>query len=270
MSRQGVQDNIPKWFNASEQLELGASCLILGSRHTGKSVLQWDLLSHLAGQFDYGLAVTPTDDTREQLMKAMPECLIRKDEVEFIDSLMTMMDETNITRKYRGKEKKQAILILDDTAYNKPLMRSNTLSEMMMNGRHLQITVIMTLQYLKTVEPSSRKNSDYVFIRQEGDLDVRKDIHRSWFGSIPMKEFERIFDYCTQGYGVLVRDSRMAVKHPKDWRKWVFRYCARPPEKIPPFQLLKSNFSLLGNVCATTREYRMGYSATKQINEEED
>jgi hypothetical protein len=264
-------ENIPKWFNPKLKLELGVSCMILGSRHTGKSVLQYDLLSNLAGKFDFGMAITPTEDTREQFATFMPEALIRDCDSENISTLMDLMDNVNMQRKYRGKQPKNAILILDDTAFDEKLMRSQEVTKMAMNGRHQLVTVVMTLQYLKTVKPASRKNVDFVFIRQEGDTDVRNDIRKSWFGSLTKKEFDRIFDYCTEGYGVIVRDSRMAVMHPKDWKKWIFRYVAQPIESIPKFQLFKGNCMLLGQTCTTTRAYRMGFGdrAPEDIPEEE-
>lgn len=223
--------------------------MILGRRHAGKSNLQWDLLSQMSDWFDFGMALTPTEESFMQLAKCMPSALIREESPELVELLMAVMDGVNATRRKEGKPIKNAYLVLDDTAYNEAFMRHKSIQKLMFNGRHKKITCIWTMQYLKTVKPSTRNNADFIFIRYEGDKKIRTEIYQTWFSQLERKHFDQIFDEMTKDYGCLVLDSR-ALVNSRDWRDSIFWFRARRIEKVPNFQLCNKNFQLLGKTCS--------------------
>lgn len=230
------------------RLEPGASIMIIGQRHTGKSVLQWDLLSHMQDWFSFGLALTPTESSRERLVQCLPVGLVQRQSPEKIENMMSMMDKINRKRARKGQVPKNACLICDDTAFDEAFMRSKAMVEMAMNGRHKKLTYIATLQYIKSVKPAARNNMDFVFIRYEGDLKIRKEIRESWFGALSKKDFDEIFDKATENYGCLVLDSR-ARANSRDWRDYIFWYRARVPEDIPAFRLCKVQMDMIDKSC---------------------
>lgn len=239
----------PRFLNVKEKIKPGCSIMILGRRHSGKSCLLWDLLSQMDEWFDFGLALTPTEETFLQLSQCMPSPLIREEDPDLIELLMEVMDSVNGSRRKEGKKTKNAFLVLDDTAYNETFMRHKNIQNLMFNGRHKRITCLWTMQYLKTVKPSTRNNADFIFVRYEGDKKIRKEIYDSWFSHLERKHFDQMFDEMTKDYGCLVLDSR-ALVNSRDWRDSIFWFRARPIEKVPPFQLCNRNFQLLGKTCA--------------------
>ena len=53
--------------------------MIVGRRGTGKSVLQRDIMRHLSDRVDWGIAMTPTEDTVSVYSEHMPEsCIYRE------------------------------------------------------------------------------------------------------------------------------------------------------------------------------------------------
>jgi hypothetical protein len=238
----------PKFLNVREKIKPGSSIMILGRRHSGKSNLQWALLSHMAGWFDFGMGLTPTEESFIQLSKCMPSPLIREEDPDLVELIMEVMDSVNGTMRKEGRPLKKAFLVLDDTAYNETFMRHKSIQKLMFNGRHKEITVLWTMQYLKTVKPSTRNNADFIFVRYEGDAKIRTEIYQSWFSHIPRKQFNAMFDEMTKDYGCLVLDTR-ALVNSRDWRESIFWYRAPPIEKVPTFQLCNKNFQLLGKTC---------------------
>lgn len=239
----------PKFLNVKEKIKPGCSIMILGRRHSGKSNLQWELLSHMEGWFDFGLALTPTEESFLQLSGCMPSALIREEDPQLVQLLIEVMDSVNGTRKKKGKPVKNAFLVLDDTAYNETFMRHPIIQKLMFNGRHKKITVLWTMQYLKTVKPSTRNNTDFIFVRYEGDKKIRTEIYNTWFSQLTRAHFDQMFDECTKNYGCLVLDSR-ALVNSRDWRDSIFWFRARCIENVPKFQICNRNFQLLGKTCS--------------------
>lgn len=244
MSRFGT-----KFFDVG-RIKRGSSIMILGPRHSGKSVLQRYLLSRMRGWYDFGLALTPTLSSAEEFKKIMPAAFVRRQTPEQVSEMIEFMTKLNKARGKHGRDPKHAFLVCDDTAYDAKFMKSTGMLEMAQNGRHANITPIQTLQYLKNIPPAGRGNMDFIFVRYEGDLDVRKQIRKSWFSMLSPKEFDEVFDEATQNYGVLVRDSR-AASNTRDWRECYFRFRAPAPEDIPPFQLCKKSYTVLSKFCTT-------------------
>ena len=50
--------------------------IIVGKRGTGKSVMQRDLMYHLSGKVDFGLAMTPTEESADMFRQHMPDSWI--------------------------------------------------------------------------------------------------------------------------------------------------------------------------------------------------
>lgn len=54
-----------------------------------------------------------------------------------------------------------------------------------MNGRHLNILTLITMQYALGVPPNLRTNIDYVFILRENIYANRKRIYEQYAGMFP-------------------------------------------------------------------------------------
>jgi len=101
-----------------------------------------------------------------------------------------------------------------------------------MNGRHLDMMTIITMQYPLGITPNLRTNVDFVFILRENILGNRRRIYENYAGMFPTFEmFCDFMDQCTENYEGLVICNNVSSNKLDDQ---VFWYKA---SEHPPFRL---------------------------------
>jgi hypothetical protein len=74
-----------------------------------------------------------------------------------------------------------------------------------MNGRHVDLSTMITMQYPLGITPNLRTNVDFVFILRENILGNRRRIYENYAGMFPSFEmFCQFMDQCTENYECLV------------------------------------------------------------------
>jgi hypothetical protein len=179
--------------------------LIIGTRGSGKSVLLKDLLYKTRGSFEYGLAMTATHSSAETLRQVFPPSLIYENGYDFDKaSLLLSQAKENVKN---GKDR-AGLLLLDDVAFQDKVMKSDTMKELHLNGRHAKITLMSTTQYCLTVSPLLRANIDYVCVMADNVIANRKRLHQFFFGCFEtFQQFDIVFKAVTKDYGCLVLDN---------------------------------------------------------------
>jgi hypothetical protein len=77
-----------------------------------------------------------------------------------------------------------------------------------MNGRHVGITFLITMQYMLGIPPSLRTNVDYIFICRENKVTMKKKLYDHYAGMFPdYNMFSQVLAECTKDYGCLVIDN---------------------------------------------------------------
>jgi hypothetical protein len=237
-----------EYFDMEDQLMPGLTALIIGKRCSGKSILLFDIMARMQGWFNYGLALSPTQSSRQKFAACMPNLMIDKQSPEKLKEYVALVNREYDRATARDVAPKKTYLVCDDTAYDDKFMRCVTLSEIFLNGRNFGTTCVLVLQYLMKVGPDLRGNADFVFVFWDGNNKNQDKIHEFWFGNMPKKTFKKVFAECTKDYGVLVMDVRRAATS-RDWHDCVFWYKARLPEEIPPFTMCDQDFFRLSEYC---------------------
>jgi len=125
------------------------------------------------------------------------------------------------------------VVILEDQMFATSLGRDQMLRQVLMNGRHYGITLLITMQYTKGLPPDMREQVDYVFCLQQKNAVMRKRLYDDWFGVFPdFPTFESTFLQCTDNYGCLVMDQTARTAKIQDN---VFYY--RAPAVIEPYKM---------------------------------
>ena len=97
-------------------------------------------------------------------------------------------------------------------------------------GRHYQLTFILSMQYSLGIQPELRSNFDYVFLLGEDFINNRKKLYEHYAGMFPSRElFDQVFLQVTDDYGVMVINNRLRSN---DIRKKVFWYKAKKKENL--------------------------------------
>ena len=84
-------------------------------------------------------------------------------------------------------------IILDDVTADKKFSHSQELKDLLSNGRHYHITLIICCQYLKQLPPEVRTNFDYIFMLHNGK-NVRKLLHTEYLSEPDYDVFTQIFE----------------------------------------------------------------------------
>jgi ABC-type dipeptide/oligopeptide/nickel transport system ATPase component len=178
--------------------------LIVGKRGTGKSTLLKDILYHVRKRVDTGFAMSPTQDTIRMFEDCMPKSHIYNEY-----SLETVRNMINSLESLQEQGKNREVcLAIDDCMFDKGIMKTREMREIHMNGRHLGLWFINSVQYLMDLGPDLRSQIDYIFALKENVISNRQKLHKYFFGIFEKyEEFSLVMDKCTNNHECLVLDN---------------------------------------------------------------
>ena len=144
--------------------------IIYGSRFTGKSILISNLikdfyLEHNA--FGSYIILTPTShDKAWNVIRSRKKFhILNKCTDDLLFDLMETQEAAIAERNC-----KHVLRVIDDFACQGKGLKA--LEEIAIRGRHLKLTVIITLQYVKLLPPAVRRNANGVVLFKMGDDEI--------------------------------------------------------------------------------------------------
>ena len=215
--------------------------VIIGKKDTGKSFLVRDVLFQTQRHFPVGTVISATEAANEFFQTMVPSKFIHdKYRPEIVQNVIkrqaTIKSKRNTDKQSRGGSSNvdpRAFLILDDCLYDaKSWINEESTRFVFMNGRHIDLMTIITMQYPLGITPNLRTNVDFVFILRENILGNRRRIYENYAGMFPTFEmFCSFMDQCTENYECLVICNNVSSNKLEDQ---VFWYKAT---EHPPFRL---------------------------------
>ena len=209
--------------------------LLIGKKDTGKSFLVRDILHHTQDCYPIGTVISGTEVANEFFQHMVPSKLIHdkyKPEIviNVVKRQLALKQQRNHTKSTTMDPR--AFLILDDCLFDDTWIRQESTRYVFMNGRHVDLTTMITMQYPLGVPPSLRTNVDFVFILRENIIGNRKRIYENYAGMFPTFDmFCQFMDQCTENYECLVICNSSSSNKLEDQ---VFWYKA---SDHPPFRL---------------------------------
>ena len=115
---------------------------------------------------------------------------------------MQRLIKINVGKK--DNEAAHILLILDDCVSDTNFHQSPSFKKIIIRGRHINIAIILTFQYLNLIPPTARSNLDTLFVGQMNKQSI--DLLMSEFisGDISKEEFIKMYNRCTKDYNFLV------------------------------------------------------------------
>lgn len=201
--------------------------LFIGKRNTGKSFLLRDVLyNHKT--MPIGMVISPTETANHFFENFIPNMLIHEqyaaNTVErFVNRQKTIAEQCTIDKKKYGRSDldPRAFLILDDCLYDKSWPNDKNIRYLFMNGRHVKVFLLITMQYPLGVPPQLRANVDYVFILRENQIKQQQRIYEQYAGMFHNFEaFSTVMNACTENYECLVIDNKVQSNKLEDQVYW--------------------------------------------------
>lgn len=182
--------------------------VMIGSRGRGKSTIVLDYLYHNQ-DIPFVCCISPTDTFNNTFTPHIPSRFI------FAEYTPELIASFLKRQRFMRSKKTQALagggggsysnadcrglLLMDDClASGKKWKTDEALKWIFLNGRHADITFVLTMQYQMGIPPEYRTNIDWVFICKENKKVEREKLWKYYAGIFPtMAMFEQIFMSCT-------------------------------------------------------------------------
>lgn len=214
--------------------------VLIGKKDTGKSFLVKDILANTQVCFPIGTVISGTEVANPFFQDIVPSKLIHdKYKPEIVMNSIKRQLAVKQTREHEKKSKggnsnldPRAFLILDDCLYDASWIREESTRYVFMNGRHIDMVTLITMQYPLGITPNLRTNIDFVFILRENGIGNRKRIYENFAGMFPTFEmFCQFMDQCTENYECLVICNGVQSNKLEDQVFW-YKASAHPPFKM--------------------------------------
>lgn len=185
---------------------------------THNSQLTSDLLFHKR-HIPVGILMSSTEEATGffQGVCGIPDAYIFSDwQPAVVDNIIAKQKKLAKAGKLRN-----CFIVLDDLAFDKQLFNSRQMRELMFNGRHYGILLIITAQFLGDLPTYFRSNVDYVITCRTPGIQDRERLWKNFFGAIPtFHMFQAIMDNTTEDYHALVLDNTVQSNALEDCIFW--------------------------------------------------
>jgi len=219
------------------RIKKGNNIVMIGKKNTGKSFLAKKIIYELR-DIPIACVISPTEEANHFYGDMMPPIFIHGDySAEIISKLVQRQKligrkiDKQLEQCGRTDIDPNCLLILDDCMYNAKEWGNDTnMKRIFMNGRHHNITMLITLQFSLGINTSARSNIDFIFILRENFISNRKRLYEHYAGMFPSFDiFNQVMDQCTEDFHCLVIDNTSTSNKVEDS---VFWYKADPTPKF--------------------------------------
>ena len=212
--------------------------LFIGKRNTGKSFLVRDILyNHRT--LPIGVVISPTEIANKFFKDFIPNMLIHEEfSPKILESFVNRQKKINeqcaneISQYGKTDLDPKAFLVLDDCLYDKTWPTDKNIRFLFMNGRHIKVFLLITMQYPLGLPPHLRANVDYIFILRENQIKQQHRIYEQYAGMFHNFEaFATVLNACTENYECLVIDNKVQSNKLEDQVFW-YKASAHPDFRL--------------------------------------
>ena len=186
---------------------------VVAKRNSGKSVLIRYLVNQQKKLFSKIFVICPTEKINPFYNKiTRNDCIFDEWKEHWAEELIEKM--TNINANKNLKKRKNVLIILDDCMSDIDFNQCKALKKIHTRGRHFNLSIIATCQYLNTLPKICRSNCD-ILISGQMNLCSIEMLANEYCCNLSKKEFILLFNRSTKDYGFLVVNNN-SVKENDD------------------------------------------------------
>lgn len=189
----------------------------IGKRGSGKTFVMEDNVFFLR-HIPEAVIFSSTEEGNETWGRHFPDLYIHPDyESDILRGIFNRQKDKAAKRRREGRrgvpETQRTrvtpiLIIVEDQSYKKSIFNCPVLREILMNGRHYGMTLLITTQYSRSINAELRAQFDFVVCCLEKFVNNRKRLYEDYFGVFPtFPSFNQVMMQCTDNFGCLVMDN---------------------------------------------------------------
>jgi len=179
-------------FSTFDLSKIQDNCVIgiVGRRNSGKSTLVKDIITSRFKDITQGIVCSGSEKSNPFFRRFMAPTFAFSQKINE-DHLTAFIQ---MAKDNPGEKK---LIVIDDCAFDSAQRKSPALKEIVLNGRHLNITVILVAQSCVDLgSPSVRSNTDIVFMTRENLLPALEQAYKLFFSVFPT--FRQFRELCEE------------------------------------------------------------------------
>jgi hypothetical protein len=188
-----------------------SAMIIIAKRGSGKSWVVRAIIERFK-DFPCGIVISPTEDVDPFYSKFFPESYIYTTyKPETIQKIFTRQKKLKDKERRTGKKlDKRILIVMDDClAIKSSWNKDPNIDILLMNGRHYEITFILTMQYALGISPTLRSNFDYIIALADDIQNNIERLYKNYAGIFPnLDSFKQVFQQLTEDYGAMIIANR--------------------------------------------------------------
>lgn len=210
---------------------INPSIIMIAKRGSGKSWVIRTILKHLNRTgVPGGVIISGSEKVNPFYGDFFPDLYIHYEyKTELIENILyrqeLIKNKNKKKKKYNKKIDTRGFLVMDDCLHDaKSWAKDKPIRDIMMNGRHFDLSFLLAMQYPVGIGPELRTNFDYVFLLAEDFVNNQKKLYEYYAGMFPdFNSFRDVFKQMTSDFGCMVLVNRGARA---DFTDKVFKYKA--------------------------------------------
>lgn len=191
-------------------IENCASIALLGKRRTGKTTWCKYILQNLNNHIGRFVALCGNKDNASEWKRVIQPLFVMAKSLEHLkklrdyqDTKVSMFSEQQlpVPKKYR------ICIILDDCGSDRTFMHSNIIKDILSNGRHYGMTVIILCQYLNQMHSENRDQIDYLGMLHTSNVKNIRKVHDEYVNVCDLRTFKFVLNACSSKRGMCWIDN---------------------------------------------------------------
>ena len=175
---------------------------VVAKRNSGKSILIRYLVNQQKHLFSKIFVICPTESINHFYNTIThDDCIFDEWKEDWANQLIDTMTKTNANQP--SNERKNVLIILDDCMSDIDFNQSKSLKKIYTRGRHFNLSIIATCQYLNSLPKICRSNCDTLISGQMNLCSIEM-LASEYCSNLSKREFITLFNKTTKDYGFLV------------------------------------------------------------------
>ena len=191
--------------------------LVVGRRGSGKSTVARDIL-YAHRHIPYGVVFSGTEEANGAYGTIIPPLFLY---TKYDDTILKRLLDRQKAACQNGGRPSPAFVVLDDCLFEKGVLKSPTMRELLLNGRHFKLFTVIIAQSLQDLPPAARGSFDFCVFAREPSRATQKRIWELWLASIPTyRACCQLLDQTTCDYSTLIVNNLSVSSNLSDSLFW--------------------------------------------------